>query len=139
MNRSAAPRKVVIESPDLVTLHEAAKTLGIKRAALVHYHVRRAGLAVIRLGRVQAIKRADLPTLAAAIADSRMRRENVRRGLSPDGRYWGSRRTAEALGMSVRTLKRAARSGTAPAPIAEDGQWWWSPEEVTRVAAKQHD
>jgi len=138
-NRQSAPRKVILDSPDLLTMDEVAKVLELGSGALAHYHVRRAGIAVIRVGRVQAIRNGDLPPLAAAVASTRMRAANVRQGLSPDGALWGSRRTAEALGTSVRSLKRAAEKGEMPA-VMQDGKWWWAPEFVTRRAAEmRHD
>jgi len=130
------PRTVLLDSPDLLTMEEAAKLLGLGGANLAHYHVKRAGLTVIRLGRLHAIRRVDLPQLSAAVAEARLLQANTRAGLSPDGRRWGPRRSAQALGVSIRTLRRLAERGEVPGR-REGSSWWFNPEEVIRLAAKE--
>lgn len=125
----------MLDSPDLLTMEEVAQLLRLRSDQLARWHVKRSGIQVIRIGRLQVIRREDLPKLAGALASFHMEVSNIRDGLSADGRLWGSRRASTALGISVRTLKRETDRGSIPG-VRHGRIWYWEPEEIARRAAE---
>ncbi len=128
-----------VEAPraeDVLTADDVADALGLHTRSLAYYHIKRAGIPLLRVGHTQVIRRSHLPALAAAVHESRSRAANTRQGLSPDGTLWGARRAAEALGVSVRSLVRMAASGEVPS-IQLEGKRWWAPQAIQDLARRR--
>jgi hypothetical protein len=135
------PDKAVVDSSELRTVKDVAALLQIPPIKLHYILKRNPTVTVIQLGRVQAIRNEDIPTLSGILTELNIRKENQAKGLTPDGTFWGSRRTATALGMSPWTLRRQTEAGKIPGHRDDrnghPSSWRWDPQEIARLVAER--
>lgn len=94
-----------------------------------------------RVSRTIAIRLEDLPNLRDLVEEGRIRRENVKRGMTPDGIWLTSRGAAERLGVSVRTIRRWTEEGRIKGwHLREPGdrpEWRWNPADIDQAKLDQ--